>query len=96
MGQQRKLKQFRRELKQFRRKNQRVRTTEMCGVVPTKESVSEKFDEIYEIVMPDFPFFSSINYELWATEMKKLTWLVDLLHYDQKGHVNFYDIEEVQ
>jgi hypothetical protein len=41
--------------------------------------------------MPNLPFFSGINYEPWATEMKKLLWLVDLLHYDHEGCVNFYD-----
>jgi hypothetical protein len=54
-------------------------------------SINEEFDEIYEIVMPNFPFFSGINYEPWATEMKKLLWLVDLLHYDHEGRINFYD-----
>jgi hypothetical protein len=71
-------------------------------VVPTKEHIldeqnaeldpiNEEFDEIYEIVMPNFSFFSGINYEPWATEMKKLLWLVDLLHYDHEGRINFYD-----
>jgi hypothetical protein len=41
--------------------------------------------------MPNLPFFSGINYEPWATEMKKLLWLVDLLHYDHEGCVKFYD-----
>jgi hypothetical protein len=41
--------------------------------------------------MPNLSFFSGINYEPWATEMKKLLWLVDLLHYDHEGRVKFYD-----
>jgi hypothetical protein len=51
----------------------------------------EEFDEIYKLLMSNFPFFSCINYEPWATEMKKLLWLVYLLHYDHEGRVNFYD-----
>ena len=45
--------------------------------------------------MPNFPFFSCINYEPWATEMKKLLWLVDLLHCDHEGCVNLYDKRRV-
>jgi len=55
------------------------------------DPINDKFDEIYEKVMPNFPIFSDINYEPWETEMKKLLWLVYLLHYDHEGHVNFYD-----
>lgn len=53
--------------------------------------INEEFDEIYEIVMPNLPFFSGINYEPSEAEMKKIIWLVDLLHYDHEGCVNFYD-----
>jgi hypothetical protein len=63
-------------------------------MIPMK--TDEEFDEIYEIVMPNLSFFSGINYEPWATEMKKLLWLVDLLHYDHEGRVNSMIREEVQ
>ena len=53
--------------------------------------MNEEFDELYEIVMPNLSFFSGIGYEPWAAEIKKLLWLVDLLHYDQEDSVNFYD-----
>ena len=43
--------------------------------------------------MPNLSFFSGINYEPWATEMKKLLWLVDLLNYDHEGRINFYNKE---
>ena len=55
------------------------------------EEINEEFDEVYKILMLNLPFFSGINYEPWATKMKKLLWLVDLLHYDHEGCVNFYD-----
>jgi hypothetical protein len=41
--------------------------------------------------MSNLSFFSCINYEPWAIEMKKLLWLVDLFHYDHEGRVKFYD-----
>jgi hypothetical protein len=104
MGQQRRLKQRRRELKQMGGKNQRaeaVHFPDQYDVFPAVEPVfdeqnaeldmNEEFDELYEIVMPNLSFFSGIDYEPWATEIKKLLWLVDLLHYDQEDGVNFYD-----
>jgi hypothetical protein len=104
MGYQRRLKQFRRELRQVGRKNQRaeaVHFPDQYDVFPAVEPVfdeqnveldmNEEFDELYEIVMPNLPFFSGIGYEPWATEIKKLLWFVDLLHYDQEDGVNFYD-----
>jgi hypothetical protein len=42
-------------------------------------------------LIPNLPFFLGINYEPWAIEMKTLLWLVDFLHYDHEGCVNFYD-----
>jgi hypothetical protein len=53
--------------------------------------INEEFDEICELVMPNLTFFSSINYEPSAIEMKKLLCLVDLLHYAHEDSVNFYD-----
>jgi hypothetical protein len=84
MGQQRRIKHMQRQLKHMRIKNQRVSTIEMYGVVPIIENtldeqnaeldpINEKFDEIYEIVIQNLPFFSGINYEGWKTEMKKIT-----------------------
>jgi hypothetical protein len=77
----------------MRRKNERVRAVE--HILDEKnvelDPINEEFDEIYEIVMPNLPFFSGINYEPWATKMKKLLWLVDLLHYEHEDCVNFYD-----
>ena len=94
MGYQRRLKQFRRELRQVRRKNQRIEAVHFPNqydVLPTSVfdeknaelDMNEEFDELYEIVMPNLPFFSGIGYEPWATKIKKLLWLVDLMHYDQ-------------
>jgi hypothetical protein len=105
MGKQRKIRQLWREMKQMQRKNQHeelLYSADQYDVFPAKESmfdeknveldlINEEFDEIYEIVMPNLPFFSGINYEPWETEMKKLLWIVDLLHYDHEGCVNFYD-----
>jgi len=61
------------------------------GAINDSNEDHEDFDEIYKILMPNSSFFSSINYESWETEMKKLLWLIDLLHYDHEGHVRFYD-----
>jgi hypothetical protein len=55
------------------------------------EEINDEFDEVYIILMPYFPFFLGINYEPWVIQMKKLLWLVDLLHYDHEGCVYFYD-----
>jgi len=79
MGQQRRIKQFRRELRQFRRKNQRAEEVyfpaeyEVFPVV-TEEQIhdeeniklneDEEIDEILNRSMKIFPYFSCINYEL--------------------------------
>ena len=60
------------------------------------EEINEEFDEVYKILTPNLSFFSGINYESWATKMKKILWLVDLLHYDHEGHVNSMIREEVK
>ena len=102
MGQQRRLKQLQRELKQMRRKNQHeelLYSTNQYDVFPAEQpmfdehnaeqDLNEEFDELYEIVMPNLPFFSGINYEPF--EMKKLRWLVDLLHYCNTPFTHFSD-----
>ena len=66
-------------------------TTSVFDEKNAKLDMNEEFDELNEIVMPNLPLFSGISYESWATEIKKLLWLVDLLHYDQENSVNFYD-----
>jgi hypothetical protein len=45
--------------------------------------------------MSNLSFFLGINYEPSTTEMKKLLWLVDLLHCDHEGCVNLYDKRRV-
>ena len=63
-------------------KNQRAKEVhfpDQYDVFPTsvfdkknaKLDMNEEFDELYEIVMPNLPFFSGIDYEPWATEIKK-------------------------
>jgi hypothetical protein len=77
MGQQRKLKQFRRELKQFRRKNQRTKAsyfTEQYGVSPVAaeepmledhnaelDQINEESEEIDEILKILIPVLPSFS-----------------------------------
>jgi len=48
----------------------------------------DEIDEIIKVLMSYLPSFSGINYEIWATEMKKILWKVYLLNYVKDYLVN--------
>lgn len=89
MGLQSKMKESRKKL---RRKHQRRIVkhcfAEFCDMFqvdadgPSADQDADlEFGKIIKWLMSDLPFFSGMNYEIWANEIKTVLWKVNLMDY---------------